>query len=158
MCALRLSTDLKNYIINQGIVKQMAGTMGTGGTASITIYTGTQPTNADTAPTGTSGTVLCTMINMGWGGTTGDQSTVGSTAGTTGFAAAAGGYFGTAVYTGTAGWARLVTVGTGFTGSAATFRIDGNVGTAATCEFVINSVSITNLGAVTLLSTPISLP
>ena len=155
--ALKLSKDLKNYIINQGVVQKMAGTMGTGGTASVTIYTGTQPTNADTATSGTSGTILCQIINIGWGGTTGDASTIGATAGTTGLAAGTGGYSGTAVATGTAGWARLLTVGTGFTGSAATFRIDGNVGTAATCEFVIDSVSITASGEVKILSLPISI-
>jgi hypothetical protein len=155
--ALRLSTDLKNYIVNQGIIKQMCGTMGTGGTASLTIYSGTQPATGGGATSGTSGTVLCQIINIGWGGTTGDASTIGSTSGTIGFAAAAGGYTGTAVATGTAGWARLQTVGTGFTGSAATFCIDGDVGTASTSTFVINSVSITNLGAVTILSCPISI-
>jgi len=154
--ALRLNADIKSYIINQGIIKQMCGTMGTGGTASLTIYTGTQPTVGGDATSGTSGTILCQIINIGWGGTTGAASTVGSTSGTIGFAAAAAGYSGTAVATGTAGWARIQTVGTGFTGSAATFCIDGEVGTASTSTFVINSVSITNLGAVTILSCPIS--
>ena len=71
--ALRLNTDLKNYIINQGIVHKMAGTMGTTGTASIKIYGGTQPVSADTDPSGTSasGLLLCTIINIGWGGSNG---------------------------------------------------------------------------------------
>ena len=156
--ALRLNADIKSYIINQGIIKQMCGTMGTGGSATLTIYTGTQPATGGGATSGTSGTILCQIINMGWGGTTGDASTIGCTGGTVGLAAAAAGYEGTAVATGTAGWARMVTVGTGFTGSAATFCIDGEVGTASTSTFVINSVSITNLGAVTISSCPISLP
>lgn len=150
--ALRLSTDLRNYIINQGIVKQMSGTMGTGGTASITIYSGSQPANADTAPSGTSGTVLATIINIGWGGSNG---TIGATSGTVAFGAA-GGYTGTASTTGVAGWARMKTVGLGYTGSAATFNIDGDCGTAATSTFVINSTELTALGAVTVLSMPIS--
>jgi len=152
--ALRLSTDLKNYIVNQGIVKVMAGTMGTGGSTSISIYTGTQPADADSA---TNGTLLATIIGIGWGGTTGSRSTVGCTSGTLGFASTVG-YVGTAATTGTAGWARMETVGVGFTGSAATFRIDGDVGTGATCAFIINAVAVTALGSVTILSAPISIP
>jgi hypothetical protein len=151
--ALKLSQDLKNYIINQGIVKKMAGTMGTGGTCEIKIYSGTQPTDADTEPTGTSGTMLCQIINVGWGGTNG---TIGATSGTIALGTAAG-YTGTGAVTGTAGWARMRTYGTGYTGSAGTFTIDGDVGTSGTCAFIINSVSITATGAVSLLTAPISL-
>jgi len=153
MCALRLSTDLKNYIINQGIVKQMAGTMGTGGSTVIKIYTGTQPADADTAPTGTSGTLLCQIIGIGWGGTNG---TIGATCGTVSLGTSVG-YTGTAEATGTAGWARMQTFGTNFTGSAGTFTIDGDVGTSGTSTFVINAVSITNLGSVSLLTAPINI-
>jgi hypothetical protein len=152
--ALKLGLDLKNYIINQGIVKMMAGTMGTGGTASIKIYTGFQPASPEIEPTGTAGTLLCTIINIGWGGSNG---TIGSTAGTVAFGTA-GGYMGTSVISGTAGWARMQTVGLGFTGSAATFRIDGDIGTAATCTFVINAIAITGTSSVTILSAPISIP
>lgn len=151
--ALRLSNDLKNYIINQGIVKQMAGTAGTGGTCVIKIYSGTQPTNADTEPTGTSGTMLCEIIGVGWGGSNG---TIGATSGTASLGTASG-YTGTAAATGTAGWARMRTYGTNFTGSAGTFTIDGNVGTASTCDFVINSASIVSTGAVSLLTAPIAI-
>jgi hypothetical protein len=149
MCALRLSTDLKNYIVNQGIVKQMAGTMGTGGTCVLQMYSGTQPATADA---GTSGTLLATIIGIGWGGSNG---TIGATSGTSAFGTAAG-YTGTAATSGTIGWARLETVGTGYTGSAATHRIDGDVGTAATSTFVVNSCVVTALGAVSVLSMPIS--
>jgi hypothetical protein len=150
--AQRLSKDLKNYIVNQAIVKIMAGTMGTGGTASMTIYTGTQPTDADTAPSGTSGTVLCTITGIGWGGSNGTR---GATCGTVSFGTSVG-YAGTGIYDGTAGWARMVTVGTGFTGSAATFRIDGDCGVAATCSFVIDNASIAVDSVVTVLTCPIS--
>jgi hypothetical protein len=150
MCALRLSTHLKNYIVNQGIVKQMAGTMGTGGTASIKIYTGTQPDSPDT-DIGTE-VLLCTIIGIGWGGSNG---TIGATQGTASFGTSIG-YTGTAATTGVAGWARLETVGVGYTGSAATFRIDGDVGVSGTCAFVINSTAITALGSVVLTSAPIS--
>jgi len=152
--ALKLSTDLKNYIVNQGIAKQMAGTMGTGGTCVLNIYNGTQPADADSA---TSGTLLCQIINIGWGGT-GNAGTIGGTAGTVSHSSGAAGFSGTAIADGTATWARMVTFGTGFTGSAGTFRIDGDVGTASTCTFVINVAAIGNGGAVTLLTAPISLP
>lgn len=147
--ALKLSTDLKNFIINDAIVKKMAGTMGTGGTTVINIYTGSQPASADA---GTSGILLCTIIGIGWGGSNG---TIGATCGTVAFGTA-GGYTGTAATGGTAGWARMETVGLGYTGSAATFRIDGDVGTASTSTFVVNSTVVTALGAVSVLSIPIS--
>ena len=150
--ALRFNKDAKNYIINQGIAKQLAGTMGTGGTASITIYTGDQPSDADTAPSGTFGTTLCTITGIGWGGSNGTR---GATSGTVSFGTS-GGYTGTAVETGTAGWARFQRIGTGFTGSAATFRMDGDVGTASTCTFVIDSVEITATGAVNILTCNLS--
>jgi hypothetical protein len=152
--ALRLSTDLKNYLINTGIVKTMSGTIGTGGSAVLKIYTGSQPASADTAPVGTSGTMLCEIINIGWGGSNGTR---GATCGTVSHGSDAAGYIGTAAATGTAGWARLETFGTNSHGSAATFRIDGDVGVASTCSFVINSVSITASGAVTVLTLPISI-
>lgn len=148
--ALKLSTDLKNYIVNQGIVKQLAGTMGTGGTAVLKLYSGSQPTDADQ---GTNGTLLCTIINLAWGGTNG---TIGSTQGLVAFGTA-GGYTGTAATSGTLGWGRIETIGTGFTGSAATHRIDGEVGTAATSTFVVNSTVVTALGAVSVISMPISI-
>jgi hypothetical protein len=146
--ALRLSEDLKNEVINHMIIK-VAGTCYTAGTASIKIYTGSQPTNADTAPSGVNGTLLCTIISMGWG-----AGTCGATAGTASLTSGSG-YFGTAVATGTAGWARIQTVGADFTGSAGTYNIDGDVGTSGASTFVINSVSITNLSTVTLVTAPI---
>jgi hypothetical protein len=149
--ALRLSNDLKNEVINH-IISQVAGTCWTAGTASIKIYTGSQPADADTAPAGTSGTLLCTIIAMGWA-----AGTCGATAGTAALACGTG-YFGTAVATGTAGWARIQTVGADkYTGSAGTYNIDGDVGTSAAYTFVINSVSVTNLSRVTLLTAPISI-
>ena len=149
--ALRFSTDLKNWVVNDGIVKKMAGTMGTGGTASITIYTGTQPTNADAAPAGDNSTALAIITGIGWGGSNGTR---GATCGTVAFGTSIG-YTVNAIETGTAGWARMVTVGTGYTGSAATFRIDGAVGVGGQ-DFVIDAVAITSGGAVTILTCPIS--
>jgi hypothetical protein len=145
--ALKYSTDLKNYIVNKGVVAALAGTCGTGGTASLKVYTGSQPANADA---GTSGTLLCTITGIGWGAST------GTTSGTAALASSSG-HSGIATATGTAGWARLETVATGYDGAAATFRIDGDVGTSGTCAFVINSVSINSGGVVTLLTSPVSM-
>jgi hypothetical protein len=142
--AFRISTDFKNYIINKGVINSISGTTGTAGTASLSIYTGSQPANADAA---TSGTLLGTIGSIGWAKTTSGTAALANTAG----------YSGTAAATGTAGWARMQFVGVGYEGSAATFRIDGDVGTASTFTFVINSVSITSGGLITLLTTPISL-
>lgn len=145
--ALKLSTDLKNYIISNGIVDAMAGTCGTAGTASLKVYSGAQPANADAAATGT---LLVTIASLGWTDATGCIAGTASLAGTVS-------YTGTAGTTGTAGWARLETVSVGYNGTAATFRIDGGVGTASTQTFVINSVAIATGGIVTLLTAPISL-
>ena len=147
--ALSLSKDLKNYVINKALVETMAGTVGVDGTASLKIYSGSQPTNADAA---TNGEMLCEIVSIGWS----TNGTVGTTAGTATIAVPAG-YTGTAATTGTAGWARLETVGSGYQGTAATFRIDGGVGTASTNTFVINATSITAGGIVSLLTAPISL-
>ena len=147
--ALRFSSDLKTYVINK-MVEKMAGTVGTAGTTVLSIYTGSQPATADD---GTSGTLLCQIVNIGWGNAT----THGGTSGTIALAAA-GGYAGTAVASGDAGWARMLTIANGYTGSAATHTIDGDVGTAATCTFVINAVGITSGGQVSLLTAPVSIP
>jgi hypothetical protein len=148
--ALRISEDLKNEVINH-IITKVAGTCYTAGTAVIKIYTGSQPTNADTAPSGTSGTMLCEIIAIGWA-----AGTCGATAGTAALASAVG-YTGTAAATGTAGWARIQTVGSDFTGSAGTYNIDGDVAVGGGAIFTINSVSITSGGSVTLLTAPISI-
>jgi len=145
--AQSISTDLKNYIINKSLVEALAGTCGTAGTASISIYSGSQPANADA---GTAGTLLCVISGVGW------TAATGTTSGTAALANTAG-YDGTASTSGTAGWARFQTVATDYAGQAATFRIDGNVGTASTCTFVINSVSVTGGGIVSLLTAPISM-
>ena len=147
--ALSISTDLKNYVLNQRVVKQMAGTNGTGGSAVLNIYCGSRPTSADAATAATAGTLLARIINMGWNGT------FGATGGTAGLATT--GYTGTALTTGTATWARMETFGTGLTGSAATYRVDGDVGTASSNTFVINSPIITVGSMVTIVTNNISM-
>lgn len=138
--AFRLSADLKNLIINNGIIGPMAGTWGTTGTASLNVYSGAQPATADAA---TAGTLLVTIPNVCWA-----ESTAGSSA----LSVVCNG---TAATSGTAGWARLETVGIGYNGSAATFRMDGDVGTSATCTFVVNSTEIATTAVVSFLTSPI---
>lgn len=139
--ALRLSTDLKNEVVNR-LVDALAGTCGSAGTASLLFYSGAQPASADSAP---SGTCLATIIGIGWG-----TDAFATTNGTAGIASTA--YVGTCGTSGTAGWARCETVTLGYTGSAATLRIDGDVGTGATCTFVVNSTEMTSAGLVSLLT------
>lgn len=152
--ALKTSTDMKNLIVNT-IAKNLAGTLGTGGSAIIRFYNGAQPASADD---GTSGTCLGTIggaagIGLSWGGSNG---TIGSTSGTVSFGTSVG-YTGTAGTTGTAIWARLETFGTNIHGSAGTFRIDGDVGTASTSTFIVNSPAFTADGAISILSMNLSI-
>jgi hypothetical protein len=135
--AFRLSTPLKNELVNESMVKKMAGTNGTAGTASLRIYTGTQPTSADDA---TSGTILCSILGIGWSS---------GTSGTAVFASSTG-YYGTAVTSGVAGWARMETIN-----ATGTCRIDGDVGISQNNVFTINSASLVSGGVVTLLSADI---
>jgi hypothetical protein len=135
--AFRLSTLLKDIVLNN-LVTNMASTVGTDGTASLNVYSGTQPASADDA---TAGSLLCSIANIGWAAATGGTSSL----------AAAAGYSGTAIATGTAGWARFE-----FLGSAGTYRMDGEVGTASTGTFVINAVSVSSGGIVTLLTANIT--
>ena len=147
--AISLSRDLKNFVLSAGIIKALAGTCGTGGTATLTIYSSTMPTDADAA---TNGTVLCTIPWIGWG------TTFGATAGTAPLALAggyAGGFYGTATGTGSAGWARVETKQNAYSGSIGTNRLDGDVGTGASCAFIINNPQIVTGGIVTLLTGPI---
>ena len=134
--AFAMNNTLKNAILGN-VVTYMAGTTGTGGTASLTIRAGDQP-SAESA--GTGGT-LCVISGIGW--TTG-------TSGTSNLSTSS--YTGTAGSTGAPGWGRLECVNT-----TGTCRIDGNVGTASTNTFVINVATITEDGEVTLSATSIYL-
>ena len=141
--AFRISTDLKNFLCNTGVVAQLAGTSGTAGTGILRIYTGTQPSGADegTAGTldGTFGTMLVKITGIGWSA---------ATTGTSSFATS--GYNGTAVTSGTAGWARLECVN-----SNGTCRVDGDCGTSGANVFTINIKTITAGQVVRVVSSDI---
>lgn len=134
--AFAMNNTMKSAVL-LNVVTLMAGTSGTGGTASLSIRAGSQP-SAESA--GTGGT-LCVITGIGWAAATGGTSVLAGTA-----------YVGTAGSTGDAGWARLECVNT-----TGTCRIDGDVGTAATNTFTINTTTITQDGEVTLSAATITL-
>ena len=103
---------------------------------TLSIYTGSQPTTANDAATGTK--LVDIMINGFNTPATGSATLDTSTPNT-----------GTAVATGTAGWGRIV--------GGAGERIDGTVGTSGT-DFTINSTSITNGATVTLTAMTVTQP
>jgi hypothetical protein len=133
-----MNNSLKDAVL-LNVIALMAGTSGTGGTASLSIRAGNQPTSAESA--GTGGT-LCVIAGIGWGA---------ATTGTASFATA-GGYVGTAGSTGVPGWARLECIN-----DSGTCRIDGDVGTSAAATFTINVASLTEDGEVTVTAADITL-
>jgi hypothetical protein len=132
--AFRMSTSLKNHLCNTGVVSALAGTTGASGTASLRLYTGTQPASADS---GTSGIMLCEITGIGWDNATNGTSTFNSTAG----------YTGTAVQAGTIGWARMECIS-----ALGTCRIDGDAGTSSLNVFTINVPVLEVSGLVALNS------
>jgi hypothetical protein len=105
------------------------------GSATLKIYTGTQPATAGTAATGT---LLVDIVLAGFNPSATGVATLVTSPPVQGIAVA----------TGTAGWARLTDL---------TNNIDGSVGTSAT-DFIINTVSIVNGGTVTLTNCTITQP
>jgi hypothetical protein len=136
--ALFMNNTMKNYLINQGIITQLAGTSGTAGTASMNIYSGAQPASGDSAPTGI---LLATVNSISWGASTaGSSSLTGIISGTAGTA-------------GTAGWARIKTVN-----SNGTFNLDGDVGTSGTNVFTIDTAALTAGEAIAIRTLNLVLP
>jgi len=142
--AFRISTPLKNYLVDKGVVEMLAGTTGTAGTGCLRIYTGTQPGSADEGSagtlSGTYGTLLCEIAGISWSAGTGGTGVFTSTSG----------FLGTAVTTGTAGWGRLEAVN-----AQGTCRVDGDVGTSGGNVFTINVSSIVAGQVVSILSSDI---
>lgn len=137
--ALKMSTDLKNYLTETVVLAMAGGTFGTAGTGSGFLYDYSYTLNADAAaPTAGVGTVG----QFGWG--------------TDSWAATAGTAYVTTTLVGTSGsnttarWGRLICIYTGYTGSAATFRIDGSCGTAGTWDFIIDAVAISDAGTISV--------
>ncbi|HHT9136817.1 MAG TPA: hypothetical protein ACFYEK_06160 [Candidatus Wunengus sp. YC60] len=129
---MNYSTTLKAFVLNK-LVDRIAGTVGTAGTASLYFYNYAQPSSADTDTTSGS---IGYINNIGWG--TSGITAYATTSGTVGLAATS--YLGTSCSSGTAVWGRFETIGVDYRGSAATFRIDGDVGTAATNTIILSTV------------------
>lgn len=134
--AFTMNDTLKDSIL-LSVITFMAGTSGTGGTASLTIRAGAQP-SAESA--GTGGT-LCVISGIGWNAGTGGTANISTSS-----------YVGTAGSTGVAGWGRLECFNT-----AGTCRIDGDIGTTGTNAFTINVNSIVKDGEVTMTAATITL-
>lgn len=124
---IRFNTAQRNSIV----------TALTGGLASATlsIYTGTQPADPNSAP---SGTKLVDIAIYGFNAAASGSATLDTSTPNTGVAVAAG----------TAGWGRIVHTN----GS-----IDGTVGTSGT-DFTINSTAITSGATVTLTAMTVTQP
>jgi hypothetical protein len=110
----------------------------------INVYSGTQPTSADDAP---SGTLLCTFYSDGAAtGLEFDDAAAGVIS-----KAAAETWSGTAVASGTAGWFRLYQAGDGGASSTTDCRLDGACATSGG-QLNMSSLSISS-GAVQTIST-----
>lgn len=128
---LRKNTDLRN------VQADALGAVFDGGT--LEIYTGTQPADPNSAP---SGTLLCTITlpNPAFG------------AASVGVIAKAGTWSDTAVDTGTAGWARFISASTNETFDVVvTEDPDDN-------DLLINEADITLGNTVTVVSLTITVP
>lgn len=112
------------------------------GPATITVYTGAQPANADTAASGTP-LVEFTCADPAW-------EVAGATTARVKHLDAAPDLSAVAGATGAAGWARMED-------SAGNTVFDGSVGTAGT-DFIINTTSITTGQTVTLTAGTITEP
>lgn len=166
MCALRISTGVRNKLLDG------TGGYGTGGlkqlfeAGAMDIYSGTPPSNADAAETG----VLLVRITIaavqaGSGGTGG--GTAGTGLGTAGlqFGTAANGvmtkaadvWSGTATSTGVAGWWRFydTRVLKGTSGTAV--RMDGNCAVSGG-DLTMSSLTVTKDVVTTIDSFQITLP
>lgn len=86
------------------------------------VYAGTRPTTAG----GTTGdTLIAEITGISWNSATGGTTSISSSS------------WGSAATDGTAGWARILD------STDETYCIDGNCGTAATCDFVIDKEVVT---------------
>lgn len=124
---IRFNTAERNSIADF-LAGQLAG-------ATLTIYTGTQPADGNSAATGTK---LTDVTINGFNAAANGSATLDTTTPNVG----------TAVATGTAGWGRITHLGG---------VIDGTVGTSGT-DFTINATAITNGATVTLTAMTITQP
>jgi hypothetical protein len=130
--AIRLNDAIRTGIVDSGIV----GMLGTSGI--LKIYNTPQPPAGGEA---TTSNLIVTISGISWNPATNGTGLIsGTKTGTAGATA------------GTAAWGRL----SGTDGS--TYLVDGNCGTAATCDFVINAVAIAASSVVSLTAATIVQP
>lgn len=115
---------------------------------NIKIYTGTQPTSADDAPTGT----LLVTINNGGSGITFSDAASGVNSIGSGET-----WSGTCVATGTAGWARLMRADDGGASSTTDSRLDMSVATSG-AQINFSSTSFASGATQTITSFAITMP
>lgn len=121
--AIKINTALRDAILS----RMQSGT--------LYIYTGSQPSSADSAPTGT---LLAQINSISFNSPSNGSRTLDRT------------YQGTAVATGTAGWARY---------SDGPYTVDGSVGVSGSgADFIISTTSITTNDIVVLKSMTITMP
>ena len=125
---IQFSTVIRNMMAD-ALAADLAG-------ATLSVYTGTQPANANTAATGTK---LVDITINGFNASATGSATLDKSSPNVG----------DAVATGTAVWGRITGTSTG--------AIDGTVGTSGT-DFTINSTAITSGATVTLTAMTITQP
>lgn len=130
--SFRLSTGLRNKVLDGGTSGGFKGSLNLG---KIAILTGTQPTSPDNPATGT---LLGTVTVNGAGtGLTFDASSAGVLS-----KAAAEAWKFTGLADGTAGWFRFYEAGDTITNSSSTAaRLDGSIGTSG-AELNLTNLSI----------------
>lgn len=126
--------------ISTGLRDQLAQTAaGDFYSATLKIYTGSQPATPDDAATGT---LLATFTDLAFQGTVASGSVHLDTA--------TGTLIVNAAASGDAAWGRLEQ-------PTSSYKIDGSVGTSA-AQFIVNTASLTSGGLVALVSCNIVMP
>jgi hypothetical protein len=135
--AIRLNSTLRSYIVDSGVVAVLGS-----GSALLRLYTGTQPADGGGSTSGC--VLLCTIDTTAPAWASASNGTA---------ALSAGSYTGTTGTSGTVEWARLSDSG------GTSYVVDGNCGTAATCDYVIDSAVFSTAGAtVTLTAATLIMP
>lgn len=124
------------------------------------IYSGTQPTNADTTEVG--GGTLLAIITEDGGAFTGGSSTNGLNFGTPSSGvvdkSSSETWKGTILASGVAGWFRFYSNAYTKGASTSALRFDGAISTSSTAELQMLNTTLTAGGEVTITSLPITYP
>jgi len=155
--ALRLSTGLRNSLLNGGAGEGFRGALNTG---FLYIYSGSQPASADSAASGTLLAVIYSNYPTNTVGLSFDAAADGEVD-----KAAAQTWSGAAIATGTAGWFRFQALSTDETGtraaaaaaSTSSKRFDGSIATSGG-DINISSTSITSGAVQTVSSLTVTMP